>query len=241
MRHATAAATLMAALLASSACARHREEDGGPMVSRNFPVGNFSRLEVGGSFDVNVRTGAKPSVQVRGSEKLLERLEVEVHGDELTIKTKRKGWFGGWGGSHGKAEIQITVPSLQAATLAGSGDMQIDKVQGDAFDGQIAGAGDLRIGAVQVKRLKLGIAGAGAAQAAGRAERAEYEIAGSGDVQVGGLDAADVEISIAGSGNVNGRATRTAKVDIAGSGDVELAGGAKCEVHKAGSGNVRCS
>ena len=240
MRKLAAAATLLAATLPSAACSRDRAEDGGPMVSRNFSVGNFSKIEVGGNFDVDVRTGAKPSVEVRASEALLERLEVEVHGDELTIKSRRKGWFGGWG-SHGKGQIHITVPSLTAATLAGAGEMRIDKVQGDAFEGQIAGSGDLSVGAVQVKQLKLGIAGAGSAQAAGKAERAEYEIAGSGDVKVGGLDAQDVKVSIAGSGNVNGRATRTARVDIAGSGDVELAGGAKCDVHKAGSGNVRCS
>ncbi|MEO7634541.1 MAG: head GIN domain-containing protein [Sphingomicrobium sp.] len=234
-------AAAIAATVSTSACAQARGDDSGPKISRNYPVGNFTRVEVGGAFDVDVRTGTRPSVNVQGSEKLLERLTVEVKGDRLVIKTKRnRSWLGGWR-SFGKGQIHITVPTLSAASLAGSGGMRIDKVQGDRFEGQVAGSGDLSVGAVTVSALKLGIAGSGTVEAAGRAGRAEYDIAGSGDVRAAGLNAQDVEVSIAGSGNVRGHATRNAKVDIAGSGDVELKGGAKCEVHKAGVGNVRCS
>ncbi len=235
------AAAVITATAASAACGQQRAEAGGPTVSRNYPVGNFNRVEVGGSFDVDVRTGSKPGVNVQGSEKLIERLTVEVKGDRLVIGTKRnRGWLGGWR-SYGKGQVRITVPSLSAATLAGSGAMRIDKVQGERFEGQVAGSGDLHVGSVAVSALKLGIAGSGKVEAAGRADRAEYDIAGSGDVRAAGLNAQDVEVSIAGSGNIRGHATRRAKVDIAGSGDVEISGGAKCEVHKAGVGKVRCS
>ena len=235
------AAAAIAASASTAACAQQRAQNDGPTVSRNYPVGNFNRVEVGGSFDVDVRTGAKPSVNVQGSEKLLERLTVEVKGDRLVIETKRnRSWLGGWR-SYGKGQIRITVPSLSAASLAGSGGMRIDRVQGERFEGQVAGSGDLSVGSVAVSALKLGIAGSGKVEAAGRATRAEYDIAGSGDVRAAGLNAQDIDVSIAGSGNVRGHATRRAKVDIAGSGDVEISGGAKCEVHKAGVGKVRCS
>lgn len=240
MRNIIAAAVITGSA-ATAACGQQRAEAGGPTVSRNYPVGNFREVEVGGSFDVDVRTGAQPSVRAEGSEKLIERLTVEVKGDRLLIHTKRnKGWFGG-SYSFGKGRIHITVPALSAASLAGSGEMRIDKVEGSSFAGQVAGSGDLYVAAVKVDALKLGIAGSGKVEAAGRAGRAEYEIAGSGDVRAAGLDAQDVGVSIAGSGNVRGHATRSARVEIAGSGDVEIKGGAKCTVSKAGVGNVRCS
>ena len=242
MRQVLAAVLVTSAAFMSS-CGDARGEEPGPVVSRNFPVGNFTEIEVAGPFNVDVKTGANPSVSARGNQNLIDRLEVEVNGDTLVIRPKKdRKWFGsGWGGQ-GSGALAITVPMIRAATLAGAGDMRIDAVRGEAFEGQIAGSGDLRLGTVEVESLKVGIAGSGDATAgAGRAERAEYNIAGSGGVDASGIAANDLEVSIAGSGDIKARATGRAKIDIVGSGNVDVTGGAKCSVSKAGSGNVRCS
>jgi hypothetical protein len=240
------AASLVVAAAAASGCSRgSANEDMGPAVSRNYPVGNFTELELAGAYDVDVKTGPNASVSARGPEKTLERLVVEVKGNTLHIHSKKEGgWFNmGWSrGGSGKVQLTVTVPALEAATLAGSGVIAIDKVQGDRFEGQIAGSGDLRVGTVQVDRLKVGIAGSGDANVGtGTARNAEYDIAGSGGVDGAGLAVEDLKISIAGSGGVKANATKTADVDIMGSGDVDLKGGAKCSISKAGSGDVRCS
>ena len=243
MRKSLAAALILAA--GSTASCGHAAEDGdpGPAVSRDYQVGNFNEIELAGAYDVDVKTGTNASVAARGPEKLIERLVVEVRGNKLLIHPRReRGWFNFGRNGGGKVQVTVTVPALQAATLAGSGVIAIDKVQGDRFDGQIAGSGDMRLGNVQVDVLKLGIAGSGDANAgSGKARRAEYDIAGSGGVDGGGIAVEDLKISIAGSGDVKANATRTADVDIMGSGDVDLTGGAKCSISKAGSGDVRCS
>jgi len=235
------AAALIAASTATAACSHDRDENAGPMVSRAFQVGNFTELEAAGPFDVTVRTGTQPGVQVRGNQKLIEKMVVEVRGDKLVIRPEeRHGWFH-WGSTHGKAEIAVTVPQLRAASLAGAGGISIDKVQGDSFDGDIAGSGDLSIQSLDVGSLKVSIAGAGSVTGTGKAGSADYDIAGSGDVAADRITVEDLTVSIAGSGNVRAHATRAAKVDIMGSGDVEVKGGAKCSVSKMGSGDVRCS
>jgi Putative auto-transporter adhesin, head GIN domain len=244
MRKALTAA-IIAGAAATAACGgqSHDDEDLGAAVSRNYQVGNFTEVEVAGPFDVEIRTGANPSVSARGNEKLIERLEVEVKGNRLVVRPKRdRGWFGGWGSVRGKGSIAVTVPMIHAASLAGSGNLTVNKVTGDSFEGEIAGSGNLRVDTVEVGSLKLGIAGSGNATArAGRAQRAEYEIAGSGGVDARGIAVEDLGISIAGSGGIKAHATGRAKVDIMGSGDVDVTGGAKCSVSKAGSGDVRCS
>ena len=243
MRKSIAAAAIAAAAAATSACGHDRNEDGGPSVSRNYQVGTFQQIEVAGPYDVEVRTGADPTVAANGSEKLLAHTVVEVKGDTLSIHPEdQKGWFHtGWH-HNGKAKFVVTVPELRAATIAGSGGIKVDKVRGDSFEGTIAGSGGLVLASTEVQTLKLSIGGSGGIQAGnGKVKNAEYEIAGSGGINATGVSAEQAKVSIAGSGSVNGNATGTASVDIVGSGDVNLGGGAKCTVSKAGSGNVHCS
>jgi hypothetical protein len=242
MRKLVAAAAI-AACTATSACGRERSEDPGPTISRNFPVGNFTQVEVAGPFDVNIHTGANPGVSAQGNQKLIERLEVEVRGDKLLIHARNEHrWFGGWHSTRGRGTISVTVPMIEAATLAGAGDLNVDNVKGDRFEGQIAGSGDLKLGSVEVGSLKLGIAGSGGATARqGKARQAEYEIAGSGDVDAQSIQVEELKASIAGSGGIKAHASKSADVDIMGSGDVDVVGGAKCSISKAGSGNVNCS
>ena len=242
MRKSIAALMLVAAAAAISACSLAHGEEAGPTVSRNYQVGAFQEIEVAGPYDVDVRTGANPTVAANGSEKLLEHTVVEVKDGKLLIHPEgQKGWFhSGW--HHGKASFTVTVPELRGATIAGSGGIKVDKVAGDSFEGTIAGSGGLQLASAEVNTLKLSIGGSGGIRTgAGTAKVAEYEIAGSGGIDAAGVAADQAKVSISGSGSVKANAKTTAEVDIMGSGDVNVTGGAKCAVNKAGSGNVRCS
>ena len=233
------AAVAAASVLAG--CQVHAKE--GATVSRNYQVGNFRQVEVAGPYDVEVRTGGNPGVSARGSEKLLERTVVEVRGDRLIIHPENNhGFFHfGWG-NHGKASFTVTVPQLAGASIAGSGDIRVDRVTGPRFEGEVAGSGGLSVTRMEVQSLKLSIAGSGGIKAgAGKAQSAEYEIAGSGDVEAGAIQTQQLKVSIAGSGGVRAHSSGTANVSIMGSGDVDVAGGARCSVSKQGSGDVRCS
>jgi len=234
---------LFAATVALAACNHANGEDAGPNVSRNFQVSGFNSVEVAGPYEVQVRTGSGPSVSANGPQKMIDHLVVEVRGDKLMIHPEQqRGMFHfGWH-FNGKVHVEVTVPQLAGATIAGSGDIQIDRVQGDDFEGVVAGSGGLNVDALEVRQLKLSIAGSGSAKAVnGKAQTAKYDIAGSGDVDARNIQTNDVDVSIAGSGSIRAHASGTAKVSIMGSGDVDVAGGAKCSVSKAGSGDVHCS
>lgn len=234
---------LATAAMASAGCARDRTESADRPTTRNFQVAAFERLEVGGPYEVTVTTGSDPAVRASGGERAIERMVVEVVKGTLRIHPKKRGGMSfGWSDSRHPVKVDVTVPRLTAAEIAGSGTISVDKVVGDSFEAGVAGSGDLRLGQVEVKQLKAGIAGSGGINAGeGRAGVANYEIAGSGDIRAGNLVAEVASVSIAGSGDVTANATGTARVEIAGSGDVRLSGGAKCTVSKAGSGDVHCS
>ena len=236
------AATSALSALALSACSVGRAESAGPSVSRTYDVGAFTGLEVAGPFDVKVTTGKAVSVAATGPQKLLDETEVVVKDGKLLIRPKKKNWFGGMNWSSDEpSTFTISVPSLDQAAVAGSGDIDIDRVSGERFKGSIAGSGNLRLPAVAVQELGLSIAGSGELTAAGQAQRANYNIAGSGDLDASGVRAVDAEAKIAGSGNIKAQATGTARANIAGSGDIAITGGARCETRKNGSGDIRCS
>jgi hypothetical protein len=239
MRKSTAAALL--ATLATAGCHGANAEGSGRTVSRNYQVGNFQQIEVAGSYDVEVKTGANVSVSARGGQNLLDHTVVEVSGGKLLIHPEKTRGFINFG-HHGHATFTVTVPQLTGANIAGSGDMTIDHVQGEGFEGQIAGSGSLKLASLDVQQLKLSIAGSGDVKGgSGKAKSAEYQIAGSGDIDAGSVQAQDAKMSIAGSGGIKAHAVGTADISIMGSGDVDVSGGAKCQISKAGSGTARCS
>lgn len=235
-------ASLAAIGLFASAChvgADAEDRDPGSEVTRSYQVGAFDKISVAGPYEVNVVSGGNGAITAKGGENLLAETEVVVDGDTLKIMPKkRKGIRWNWRG--GKAVFTVNAAALHGASIAGSGGISVDKVEGD-FDGDVAGSGDMRIGQIAGGKVKLAIAGSGDVEAAGKADSVDLSIAGSGDIDVGGLASRTADVSIAGSGSVRANASESADVSIMGSGDVEVTGGAKCSVSKAGSGNVRCS
>jgi hypothetical protein len=238
MRRLIFTAIIVGAAAAASGCNGRESEDAGAMTAKNFAVGDFKRIESAGAFDVTVRTGAPASVRAEGPQKVLDRLIVEVKGDELSIRP-RNGSFS-WGKS-GPVRIAVTVPELQGATIAGSGTLSVDKVVTDKFKATIAGSGDISLPSIAAKSVEVEIAGSGSGSLAGQTDQAAYVIAGSGELDAAKLKSKDLKLTIAGSGSIDANASGNATGEILGSGEARISGGAKCTIEKAGSGSIVCS
>lgn len=176
-------------------------------------VGDFKRIEVRGSADVDVALGAPTSVTVSGDENVLPFLRTEVRGDTLVIGLKD----GSFKLRH-PLKVAVTAPALAGVEIAGSADVDVRGLRGERFDASIAGSGNLT--------------------AEGEVGRLDVSIAGSGDVKLFDLQARDVAIDIAGSGDARVSASSALDVSIAGSGDVRYRGEPKVAKSIAGSGRV---
>lgn len=231
--------------LAVAGCGIHanaQEGGGAETARRTFNVGAFDSIALAGSHDVKVAVGAATSVRAEGDSESLDRLDIRIEGGTLKIGT-RKGadWGGEFLSNRKPVTVYVTTPSLAAAAVAGSGDLVIDKVEGERFTGALAGSGDLQIAALRVKEAELTLAGSGDIRAAGSAGRLKASLAGSGDLHLDRLSSEQAAISIAGSGDIRARASTRADVSVMGSGNVTMAGGGQCSVSKRGSGDVTCS
>ena len=206
---------------------------------RAFQVGAFEKVSLEGPHDVVVTVGGQPSVRAEGDAEAIERLDIRVENGALKIGTRResRGWFRR---HRGGVTVYVTAPALSGASIGGSGDMRIDRVEAQRFAASIAGSGDMEIGALRARQAEFDIAGSGAIRASGQAEQASLSIAGSGDLALDGLQTRRASVSVAGSGDVAVQASEAVEGSIVGSGNINVRGGARCTVSKLGSGNLNC-
>ena len=215
---------------------------GTPVVStgagetRRYALADFTGVEVAGLDNVTIARGSSFSVTATGTDDALESLVLRVRDGTLEVR-RRNGvsWSQG-----DPAEIRVTMPTLESASMAGSGALRSDTLTGANASVSIAGSGDVVIAGIAARDLSVAIAGSGSFTGTGTAQNADISIAGSGDVTAAGLQSTTADVSIAGSGDVAVRATGTADVSIIGSGDVTITGGATCTTSKIGSGDVTC-
>lgn len=205
--------------------------------SRTYQVADFTTVSLRGSDDVDVRVGSAFSVRAEGDPEVLEYLKIEKDGDALKIGRRNRMGFN-WGDR--EVKVYVTMPRITAGSVAGSGDMAIDRTEGASFTASSAGSGSIAVATLAADVVKLNIAGSGDITAGGSAKSVKANIAGSGNVDAGKLKASSADISIAGSGSVKLDVNGDAKVSIVGSGDVDVGANAKCSVSKMGSGDVRC-
>lgn len=240
-----------AGLLAAGGAALILDDDGGgggpdpvPVVAGpnalNYQVAQFDEISTVGPQDVVITYGETASVRSEGSPEALSLLEAVVEDGQLIIRPKDR--FNGWAwGRLDDATFHVTVPRLDAVAVAGSGNVRVDRIAGDNFEGSIAGPGELSIGVMAVKEADFRIGGSGnVAVADGVADETRVSIGGSGEVRAGGLRSGTASVSIGGSGDVALTVQDEADVSIAGSGDVNISGPGRCSVTRMGGGDVRC-
>jgi hypothetical protein len=213
--------------------------DAGPLESRTVAVADFNTVTAVSPDRVIIRRGDAFAVGVRGRAALLDRLDISRDGSALRIR--REGSLSDADANRlGSAVITITMPRLNGITLAGSGEVIADQVDGPNAALVLAGSGDMRIANAAARVLDLTVAGSGDITITGRAERSNIHVLGSGSVNAATFGVRQAEITVAGSGDIAVQASQTAEISMVGSGDVTITGGATCTTNRRGSGNVSC-
>ena len=229
---------LMACTVSADASDETGTPGSGTGNARSYAVADFSSVSLRGSDDVDVRVGSAFSVRAEGAADQLDQLVIDKKGDTLRIGRKSSNGIN-WGRGE-KIRVYVTMPRIAEASVAGSGDLNVDRAEGSTFSGSTAGSGDLKVAALAVETATLRVAGSGTVSAAGTASAINVKVAGSGDVDAQRLTATSASVSVAGSGNVSAVVNGKASVSIVGSGNVNLGPKAQCSTSKTGSGSVTC-
>ena len=136
-------------------------------------------------------------------------------------------------------DITVFIKSVDALSIAGSGNIQSAALQAPALKLRISGSGDMQLNGLAVGDLNVSIAGSGSVEGAGKADSLDGSIAGSGDIKLKHLATGKANIHIAGSGDAVVWAQSKLAISIAGSGDVRYYGNPSVTHSVAGSGSVQ--
>lgn len=174
------------------------EQGSGTAVTETRNVGVFTRVDLVGASTVTIGVGGEQQVVVRADDNLVDRVTTEVRGGTLVV------------GSTGSFEtavpmsVQVTVPSLDAVRLSGSGTL--------AVDGH------------ELETLAIALSGAGTIRGAGTVTTLDVDLSGAGNVELGQLRARDAAVSVSGTGSVVVHVTGTLDADVSGTGSIAYTG-----------------
>ncbi len=165
--------------------------------TRDLPP--FSSVELAGSNIVTISVGEEQSVVVRADSNLVDRVTTTVQDGSLVI-----GNIPGSYTTRSPMSVTISVPSLEALTLTGSGVVTVTEIEASSLTVRLPGSGVLRAG--------------------GTATELDVSVGGSGDAQLEHLIAGDVRAVLSGSGRIVLTATKSLHASVSGSGAIMYGG-----------------
>jgi hypothetical protein len=170
-------------------------EGSGVPASETRDVASFAAVDLAGSNTVTIHVGGKPSVVVSADDNLLDHVTTRVDGGKLVIGT-----IPGSFSTRSPMNVDVTVPSLDALTLSGSGIVSADGIDSE--------------------KLTIALPGSGVLRASGTATTLDVDHSGSGDAQLEGLTATNVHAVLGGSGRIVVTATKSLDATVSGSGAI---------------------
>jgi hypothetical protein len=213
VRGLVAAALGAAAILGLGGC------DNGPPVTQTRNITTFTRLDVSGDLELEVRLFNRPDpgVRITAGEKAIDRIRTELDRGTLRISTKSRGLTIG-PDPLGPVSISLGVPALVGLTVQDQADVMLTGLSAKTFELRVDGSGDIR--------------------AAGRVDDFTLEVDGSADSQLADLSTQTASVRIDGSGDTELTVHRTLDLVVEGSGDVTYHGRPAVTSRLEGSGDV---
>ncbi|WP_299322815.1 DUF2807 domain-containing protein [Parasphingopyxis sp.] len=229
----------IAALAAATAMASAPPADA---AQRGYSVTSFDRIQVQGPFVVRVETGRGSSARAEGDQRAIDELSVQVVGNTLRVRRNVSNSWGGYPGErqNQSAILYLTTHRLEQATVIGTGDLEIDRMEGGRLVVSLGGNGRLAIGEIAADNLALALTGAGVMEVGGRAEVGRVTVEGPGTLDGAGLTIDNLTVNLNGPGSIEISAEREAEVIAVGNGVVNVSGNASCTDRSIGSGQVSC-
>ncbi len=229
------------------------ERGSGNVISESRPLGDFNQVLLAGIGSLSITQAETESLIIEAEDNLLPKLISEVHGDTLYLSIERS--------THLQPTRPIryvlTVRSLSALELAGSGTIQAQNLQADhltvTLSGsgrvtlescnleavRLSGSGTIHAQSIDVPDLVVTLSGSGEVLVKGQVHEQTVRIPGSGVYNASGLESQEASIDVSGAGRAIVNVSETLTARISGAGLIEYMGKATLIRKISGFGAIR--
>ena len=203
------------------------------VITREMDFTDFTNVEVGSCFRVDIKQADSHSVTITGNEELFDYVSVVKSGNTLKISIKPLTFF-----TRPNLQASITMPKLHKLRLGGAATCTVSGFSSDdAFDLNISGSSVLNVD-IEAGKTKVEISGAGRLKGKMTLADAEFTLSGASRAELSGaannvvlnawgasrLDLADFVLNDTG---INLKGASEAAVTVNGKLDMDLSSGSR--------------
>jgi len=153
----------------------------GNVITREMDFADFTNVEVGSCFKVDIKRADSHSVTITGNEELFDCVSVTKSGNTLKISIKPLTFF-----TRPNLQASISMPKLHKLRLGGAAACTVSGFSSDgAFDLNISGSSILHIG-IEAAKTKVEISGAGRLKGKMKLADAEFTLSGASRAELSG-------------------------------------------------------
>jgi len=199
------------------------EQGSSTVVTKTLSLTALESVDLGIAGEVNIMEGATQSIEVTGPSNVVDKIRTSVSNKHWNIEFE-SGCY-----NYNNLTINITIPKLTAANIAGSGNITVHNFtnQGN-LDVGISGSGNLNLNQFSgTENLKISIQGSGNVNASANfpdIKAVDAAISGSGSINIYPILAQTSTATITGSGNCYVYASNDLNATISGSGSISYKG-----------------
>jgi len=211
----------------------------GKIQTWDMPYSDFTKIEVGWAFDVEVTRSDSYQVRITIDENLYDYLRVNKQGDTLHIGLKQNYVY-----TNLTQQAVVTLPDLHRLELSGaskavvsgfstshdvdfelSGASRMDLENLEAIDSDfnLSGASEVT-GSLNIADGRFDLSGASSLELEGSADDISIEASGASDVKLSNLSAFNAEVELSGASDAAINASGRLDVDLSGASELKYVG-----------------
>jgi hypothetical protein len=114
---------------------------------------DFTAVDVGGVFEVEIVAGKEFGLGIRADDNLLQYISTEVHNGVLKIETTESIK------SHNPIKVLVSAPNLESLRVSGAAKVSVQDIKNSAFEVDTSGASKISVTG-ETSSLKIDVSGA---------------------------------------------------------------------------------
>lgn len=205
--------------------------------TRSYDVSSFTGIDVSAGLNVTFTTGGPQSITVENTKGDFSDISVEVKGDTLMLKRKKKNW--GWGKKRLRYNITVSAPVLSDIEASSGSDITGSGLSGIEVSIDTSSGADATVTNVDAVTVYLDSSSGSDLNVSGKCTTVRAESSSGSDIEAGDLVCQSGRAEASSGSDITIHTTERVSADVSSGADVNVRGGpTEVDTDKSSGGSV---